>query len=202
MLLSNRTAPLPQGGQAITGDAEYQATLTKVQDLTEPRIKAYDAGQPLTSDDKAKLREAGGLVNRMAAYNPTYSLLFFVGGKIHHILGEDDVAEQNFRQCTFNAPDNITRDPQHADAIRLTAAEAAYQLSLLMMARGDVKEGFEEADAAVKAVPQSSDYHTARASALNELRRTDEARKELATALKLNPNNTRAKSLLGFISHG
>lgn len=201
MILSNRVAPLPQGGAAITSDSEYQATMTKMQDLSKERIEAYDAGQTLSTEDKAKLREAGTLVTRMAAYAPAVSVLYFVGGKIHHILGEDSVAEERFQQCVFNAPENARRDPTHAAYIQQTAAESAYQLSLLMMARGDVKDAAAEAAEAVKAVPQSSNYHTALGSALNELRKTDEAKKELARALELDPTNSRAASLLRFLSH-
>ena len=201
LLLSNQTAPLPQGGTAIASASEYQDAMSKMTDLSKSRLEAYDQGKALTADDKAKLREAGGIVDRMNAYLPLMATLRFVSGKIHHILGEDEVAEQMFRQCTFDYPAQANAQPADAAAIRATGAEAAYQLSLLLVNRRDFKGALEQADAAVKAVPQSSLYHTARASALNELRRTDEAKIELFMALRLDPSNKRAASLLKFLSH-
>ena len=201
LFFSNQTAPYTDGGQAITNDAQYQAGLTKVQGLTQAQIVAYDKGQALTADDKAKLREAQGVIDRMNAFLPRIAGLYFLSGKIHHIFGEDQVAEERFLQCTLNAPTDAAANPADAVAIRATAAEAAYQLSLLLLARRDSKGALEQADAAVEAVPQSSLYHTARGSALNELRRTEEAKRELKIALTYDPSNARAASLLRFISH-
>ena len=199
LAVSNRTAPLPQGGAAILSDSEYQSGVEKMQDLSESRIRASDAGEKLTADDKAKLREAGKLVDRLNTYAPLMASLFFVSGKIHHILGEDEVAERMFRQCVLGSPAQATAQAANAPTINATAAEAAYQLSLLLLARGDVKGALEQADYALGIVPQSSLYHTARGSALNELRRVPEATKELQQALALDPSNARAASLLKFI---
>ena len=199
LAVSNRTAPLPQGGAAILNDSEYQSGVDRVQSLSEARIRASDAGETLTADDKAKLREAGELVDRLNAYAPLMASLYFISGKIHHILGEDEVAEQMFRQCVLGSPAQAAAQPANAPTINATGAEAAYRLSILLLARGDVKGALEQADYALGVVPQSSLYHTARGSALNELRRTPEAKTELQQALALDPNNSRAASLLKFI---
>ena len=199
LVVSNQTAPLPQGGTAILNDSEYQSGVEKMQALSEERIRSFDAGEPLTADDKAKLREAGVLVDRLNTYAPLMASLYFISGKIHHILGEDEVAEQMFRQCVLGSPAQAAAQPANAMTINATGAEAAYQLSLLLLARGDVKGALEQADNALAVVPQSSLYHTARGSALNESRRIPEALEELKQAVALDPSNTRASSLLRFI---
>lgn len=199
LAVSNRTAPLPQGGKAILNDSDYQSGVEKMQELSENRIRSFEAGEPLTADDKAKLREAVVLLDRLNTYAPLMASLYFISGKIHHILGEDEVAEQMFRQCVLGSPAQAAAQATNAPTINATAAEAAYQLSLLLLARGDVKGALEQADYALSVVPQSSLYHTARGSALNEARRVPEAVTELRQALALDPDNARAASLLKFI---
>ena len=200
LVLSNRTAQMPGGGEAIQSQAEYVEAQAKMEELSKGPIHALDTGKELTADDLKKLREAGEIVDRMNRYAPLVSGLYYLSGKIHFALKEDALAEDAFRQCTLVAPNQATADPAVAAAIRETAAEAAYQLSLLLLVRRDVPGAYDAANQAVSAVPQSSNYLTARASALNELRRVDEAKKDLAAALKLDPKNARAKSLLSFIS--
>lgn len=202
LLLSNQTTTLPQSGStAIMSDDEYVAAFKKADELSTSRIQAFEANQPLTADDKAKLREAGDLIDRIDAYKPQRASIFFASGQIHHILGEDDVAEERFRQCVLGTERQALDESQYAGIIRGTGAEAGYQLSLLLVNRRDFKGALEQADFAVKLDPQKAKYHTARASALNELRRTDEAKKELKIALALDPNDDRAKGLLHLLSH-
>ena len=202
MFLSNQTAPLPNGDLPVTSDAEYNEAMTKMEGLSQDRIKASDAGRSLSSDDLAKLREASRLTDRMAAYAPLMASLYFISGKIHHILGEDQVAEERFRQCALGIAKQAAAQPSDAKNLVATGAEAAYQLSLLLVVRRDFRGALEAADAAVKAVPLSSNYLTARASALNELRRTAEAKQDLQKALLLDPTNRRATALLRLISKG
>ena len=201
MFLSNQTARLPNGEAPIASDQDYTEAMTKVEDLSQDRIKAYDAGRPLTPDDLKRLREAGVLTDRMAAYAPLMASLFFLSGKIHHVLGEDTVAEERFRQCTLGIDQQAKAQSSNAANLVATGAEANYQLSMLLLVRRDLKGALAAADTAVRTVPQSSYYLTARASALNELRRTAEAKKDLQQALALDPNNRRAAALLRLISH-
>jgi tetratricopeptide (TPR) repeat protein len=200
LLLSNQPAPAPQGGAMITNDAEYDAAKAKMEDLSLKTLQAYQAGQKLSEDDLKKLREAGEIVDKMILYSPVLTGLQFLSGKIHHVLGEDTIAADRFEQCTQVAANEIAQHPNEKTAIGQTAAECGYQLSQIQLLRGKIKEALAQADAAVKAVPNSPDYLTARASALNELRRTDEAKKDLAQALKLDPSNARARGLLRLIS--
>lgn len=199
LILSNRTPQMPGGGEAIQNDLDYQAAKAKMEALSLERIKAMDEGKPLSADDLKKLREAGEIVDRMNKFAPLVSGLYYLSGKIHFALKEDALAEAAFRQCTLIAPNQATADPGAASHIRETAAEAAYQLSLLLLVRRDVPGAYDAANQAVSAFPQSPNYLTARASALNELRRVDEAKKDLAMALELDPKNARAQSLLEFI---
>lgn len=201
LFLSNQTAPLPSGDVPIGNDAEYTEAMARMEGLSRDRIKAADAGETLTPDDLAKLREASRITDRMAAYAPLMASLFFISGKIHHVLGEDQVAEERFRQSALGIDKQIKAQPSDAANLTATGAEANYQLSILLLPKRDLKGALAAAEAAVKMVPQSSSYLTARASALNELRRTDEAKRDLQKALALDPANRRAAALLRLISH-
>ena len=199
LLLSNQPAPAPYGGTMITSDAEYEATKAKMEDLSLKRLQAYQSGQKLSEDDLKALRQAGDMVDKMILYSPVLTGLQFLSGKIHHVLGEDTIAADRFKQCTLIADNEISQHLNEKAAISQTAAECGYQLSQLQLLKGQIKEALASAEAAVKAVPNSADYLTARASALNELRRTDEAKKDLTLALKLDPSNSRARGLLRLI---
>ena len=202
LLASNQTAPVPQGyGKAILNDTQYEEVFNRMQALSKDRLVAYDAGRPLSTDDLAKLREAGNLVDLMDTYRPLMASYFFLSGKIHHVLGEDEIAEQMFRQCVLGMDRQMADQPQAAPILRATGGEAAYQLSQLLFLRHDYKGALEQAQLAVLATPTDARYHVAVASALNELRRTDEAKGELTKALGFDPKNAQAASLLRLIQH-
>jgi tetratricopeptide (TPR) repeat protein len=200
LLLSNGTARLPNGDEAIISAAQYDQVAKEVRELTLESIEKTEKGENLSENELSHLRKASRLIDRMNKFEPTLSTNHFLQGKIHLLLNEPTLAEDEFKQCVLLAPGNASARPTDAQAIQATAAEAHYQLSQLLLARNHKDLAFQAANEAVKIVPQSSNYWTARASALNELRKAAEAKKDLQTALKLDPNNARAKSLLSFIS--
>lgn len=199
LVLSNQPAKAPDGGDAILTPMQYDSADAKAQELSLEPLRLYDSGQPLKEADKAKLRDAVALYDRMNLFNPTTAPLYFLSGKIHHILGEDEIAEERFRQCILNANTDAAARPMQSEGIRLNAAEASYQLSLLLMQKGKIEEAYTAANDAIANAPESSNYLTARASAENELRRTKDAINDLKRAIQIDPNNERAKTLLKFI---
>lgn len=201
LVFSNQAPELPGGGVAISSDAEYQDAKIKMEELTKGRLQALDAGKTLSPEDLKKLREASEILDRMNLYSPLKSGLHFLSGKIHLALGEDQIASERFRQCAFVATNEIAIEPQNTLPIKLTAAEASYQLSMLLLVQRDLPGAFKAADEAVKTVPQSPNYLVARGSALNELRRPAEAKRDLLAALKLDPNNSRAKGILRLLEN-
>ncbi len=200
LIFSNQPAKLPGGGDAILTDNQYEAARIEMEKLSLNHIKAFDAGVALKPEELAEVRKAGDIIDRMAKYAPTASGLFFLSGKIHHVLGEDGLAADRYLQCTLVVPNDAAAHRATATEIKTEGAECNYQLSELLLLRREQKAAFEAADAAVKVV-RSDIYLTARGSALNELGRIDEAKKDLQEALKINPNNSRAKGLLRFIEH-
>lgn len=200
LLLSNQTAKLPGGGDAIVNDSQYEAARIEMEKLSLDNIRAFDDGKKLSTEQMAQLRKAGDIIDRMNKYAPLASGLFYLSGKIHHALTEDNIAEDRFLQCTLVVPTDAKGHPDKAQEIQAEGAECGYQLSELLLRRRETKAAFAAADAATKVV-RNEVYLTARASALNELQRTDEAKKDLEEALKINPNYARAKGLLRFISH-
>lgn len=201
LILSNQTAPLPNGTAMIASNSEFATVEAKVQELTLGPIQAYDAGQKPSPADLKNLRAASDMVDRMTAFQPLASNFFFLSGKIHQILGEPQLAERGFRQCLLLYPADAESRPTERVQIVQTGAEAAYRLSLLLFSHGQIKDALQSADAAVKAFPNAPNYLVARAAALNELRRVDAAKKDLMQALALDPKNANAAALLRFISH-
>lgn len=207
ILLSNRTASIPGVGEVILNDAEYNDAKAKMEDLSLARVDSFEAGQPLSKDDFEKLREASKLLDKMDAYKPEYATTFYLSGKIHHILGEDQIAVERFRQSLYNVPLDVAERKAIAGQIYDMSADANYHLSLLLLQQHDLKGAFEAADAAVKGVPSTSlergrrlsVYLTARASAENELRQLPAAKADLIQATKLDPMNRQASSLLRFV---
>jgi len=198
LLLSNQPTKLVGGGDAITTENQYEAARIEMEKLSLEHIKAFDDGAKLSLADLAEVRKAGDIIDRMTKYAPLASGLFYLSGKIHHVLGEDQLAEDRYLQCTLVVPNDAAGHPNHAVEIKREGAECSYQLSELLLRRREKEGAFAAADAAVKA-NKNEVYLTARGSALNELGRIDEAKKDLREALKINPGYARAKGLLGFI---
>lgn len=200
LLLSNQPAKLPSGEEAILSDGQYETARVEMEKLSLEHIRTFDAGIKLTEKEMAEVRRAGEIIDRMTKYAPTASGLFYLSGKIHHVLGEDNLAEDRFLQCTLIVPNDVSAHPDKSGEITSEGAECNYQLSELLLLRREKQAAFEAADAATK-VTRNEVYLTARASALNELGRINEAKKDLQAALKINPTYTRAKGLLRFIEH-
>jgi tetratricopeptide (TPR) repeat protein len=202
LLLSNQAPKAANGGDAIVTDSQYEAARVQMEGLSLDRIRRFDAGVPLSSDDFVKLRQASDIIDRMMAFAPLQSGLQFLSGKIHHALGEEDLAEDRFHQCVLIVPNDARLHPAKDNEIREEGAECGYQYSQLLLLKRRTQAAFDAADDAVKVVPRNPEYLTARASALNEMRRTAEAKADLNKALKIDPSNTRAKGLLHLIEHG
>jgi tetratricopeptide (TPR) repeat protein len=198
LLLSNQPAKLVGGGDAITTENQYEAARIEMEKLSLDHIKTFDAGAKLTTAEMAEVRKAGDIIDRMTKFAPLASGLFYLSGKIHHVLGEDQLAEDRYLQCTLVVPNDAAGHPDKAAEIKQEGAECSYQLSELLLLRREKEGAFAAADAAVK-VTRNEVYLTARGSALNELGRVEEAKKDLREALKINPGYARAKGLLGFI---
>lgn len=202
LLLSNQQAKLPTGETAITTGAEYQDARAKFDELAVPMIQRFEAGEELGPEDLKKVRRGGELLDSMTAFIPANSGNYFLAGKVHTILGEPSIAIEKYRQCILVAPNDAALRPADASIIKSSAARASYEVSLLLLLQGDKKGALEAANAAVEQFPNQAEFFVARASALNELRRVAEAKRDLQAALQIDPNNARAQTLLRFISKG
>ncbi|GEM_PF-5805638 len=201
IFLSAQSPSLPNGaGAAIVDGPSFEAAREKMSGLALDRIRAYDGGAQPSPEDLKKLREGSDILDRMIQFAPAISANYFLSGKLHSILGETSIAIERYRQCAFTSVNEALLRPQDASAIKGAAAQANCELSILLLGQNDKQGAFEAADEAVQGYPDTPDFLIARASALNELRRVPEAKKDLEHALKIDPNNTKAKSLLRFIS--
>jgi tetratricopeptide (TPR) repeat protein len=201
IFFSAQSPSLPNGaGTAIVDASTYEAARARMSELALERMKAFDAGRPLSADDLAKVREASSILDRMVQFMPNVSGNYFFSAKAHRILGENAVAIERYRQCVFVAPNDAALRPQEAPLIKGAAAQANYELSGLLLQQNDRQGAFDAANDAVVAYPDTPDFLVARASALNELRRLPEAKRDLERALKVDPNHAAAQRLLRFVS--
>ena len=189
--------PGAPGAKNISNNAQMKEAVKQVTALSGPQIEKYDLGGTLTEKDLSDLRAAIPFYRQLSQFEPNNWHPYFAMGKIYHIFGEDENAEPMFNECLKLVDQE--KNPQLIKFAHNTAVETIYQLSEIAQKKGDAQEAYRLADKAAKEVPNSPPYRTQRASALIELRRIDEAKKELAAALKLDPNYPKAITLAKFL---
>ena len=194
--VSNQTPRSPLGGKAISNDQEYRSAELRADALTKELVPKYDRGGTPTESERVTLRKAVTLYDKMSAFTPAISPLFFASGKIHHILGEDDIAEEKYRQCMLTFYNDAATRPQFAKGIRLTGAEASYRLATMLVKGVNKQAAFEASDVAVYYMKESSAYYTVRAEALIGLGNVKAARADLQEAIRLLPSNPEPRRLL------
>ena len=198
--ISNQPPLSPLGGTAISSDDEYHAAETKADAMSKDLAAKYDRGGTPTEAERAKLREAVTLYDKMSAFTPAISPLFFASAKIHHILGEDDIAEEKYRQCMLTFYNDAAARPQFAKGIRITGAEASYRLATMLVKEPNKQSAFEASDVAICYIKTSSAYYNVRAEALIGLGNVKAARADLEEAIRLVPSNPEPRRLLETLS--
>lgn len=176
----------PSAGPVYTSDSEYYDKLNEVEKLSKPIYEKADRNEPLTEDDKIKLKDALVIFKALHEFRPTAFTLPFALGKGHQILGDDETALQYFRQTEAQ----LIGSP--GDLERATLAEARYLSVDSLIRLGETEAALEAARLAVDFNSRSANYYAALASAQLQMKRRSEAKKSLEAALRIDPHNARA----------
>jgi Flp pilus assembly protein TadD len=186
-----------RGGESnrITDDAQFAKELQALQEDAIPILESIDAaGGEVDDRQKQKLESFHPRLERLLRYRETSISASFLAGKVNRVLRNDLTAEKWLQQTVKNCE----RHENNLDVAN-TGLEAHRLLSELYLLQQNYPKALQEAAVAVEGQPRSPDYRVARASALIQLKQFDEARADLQTALDLDPENSRAKSLLSFL---
>ncbi|MGV3618953.1 MAG: hypothetical protein ACO1SV_26805 [Fimbriimonas sp.] len=190
IVMSNRP-PVGKDGLPLVNNANhYRQLVEESHKLTLKPFSTADSGQELTDEDRDDLREAVKLLDAQSSFKPELVGPYLGAGKAYALLGDDARAEERLRQVISNAPLYDNREV----SIR-SSLEAKYALSGVRLRQGKFEEAYKLADEAVKGVPNMPNYLLARASAAMELRRLEEAHADVHAALKVDPNNVRARNM-------
>lgn len=194
VFLSNRPARTPEGTVVVETQEAFIEGMNVAESLSKVAFQKDIAGEPITKEDQENLRKAAIQLDALGRFRPHNIATFLGAGKAYRIVGDDELAKARFRQ----AIDNEIFD--QSENGKLSVAEASYELSQLLVLSNELDKAKVAAEKAIALVPVSAIYVTARASVLVQMKRYDDARKDLQLALKIDPNLRPAQRLLKLIA--
>ncbi len=174
----------------IVTESEYQDTLDRARQLSEGPIRKHDAREPLDSQEKSDLQEAARLIEGLANFKPTNFATHFLAGKVYQALGDHERAKIKLKECLSTlAPGSQDENIRHMEA------EALALLALSLERTGVVEEALAAAEEALKLYPDNPNYLAAKASALIQMGKPEEAHRAVREALARDPRHARALQL-------
>lgn len=224
LFLSDRKVETPSGVDLIRNPNQYSEANSKAALLAFDIFRKADNGESISEDDKAKLREAEKYFEAMRLYNPTVVQSNFGAGKCFMLIGEKERAAERFEQAVMNK--DIDQDKSKPNfnltvyesmallsevTLDLAVEEIANQNSLSqandMVGAAAAKKrsdsyfakALDYSNKAVVAVPTATRYLIGRANILLALKRDADAKKDIAQAKKLSPNDPRVKMLAKLV---
>lgn len=189
LFYSSGTTKMPNGVPMITNNDQYNELLKEAQDFTQKSFEKQDAGEDLTQEERVNAMKAANDFQAMNIYRPSMVFSEFAEGRCYQAVQAWDLAEAKYRQAILNGKFD------KSDSANLTVPEAHFRLSQVRFQAGDYENALEEASRAVRAQPNNPDYLACRASVLIQLRRYDEASKDLQQALTLDPAHAKSEQL-------
>ncbi|HVT14384.1 MAG TPA: tetratricopeptide repeat protein [Fimbriimonadaceae bacterium] len=182
------------GRPIVTSITEYQETLKKAEALSAQHLIDADAGKEMNDVARKDLRQAAGLFDAMADFQPTNIALFTGAGKCYQVLGNDDAAIKRFEQGLATVP------PKPIPAVEDTQIETLYLLAKSQFNQKDYADSLKSIGQAIKLYPQSPIYFTLRARIYIQQKNYPNAASDLEKAIQLDPGYTLAASLLKLIA--
>lgn len=197
VIMSNRPAVTPENLPVVVTGDEFNDGVKKATEMVKDPFEKNSRGEELTPADAEKLKEATRLIDSLSRYKPTNLVTYLYAGKAYRILGDTVPAKERFLQVIAN------RDFDNSDAGKAIVAEAQYEASQILLLSdktakeyaADLNKAFELADAAAKAYPNSAIYLAARASVEIQTNKTENAVKDIASALIIDPTCRQALQL-------
>lgn len=224
LFLSDRTVKSPAGVDLIRTPDQYLEANNKALQFAKPPFVKADNFEKLTDADLNNVREGLKYFEAMRVYQPLRITCNFGAGKCFQILGEKERAAERFEQAVYNRSYDPERD--RAD-IKATGIEAMAELSEVSldlaaeeiansnslsqandqkgadMAKQRAKvyydKAFTNANQAVEAVPTAYRYLVDRANVYLALKNEDLAKKDIAKAKALAPNDPKVKMAVSMV---
>ena len=196
----------PNGMPVITSVDEYKDILNQAN-LTfgELVVKKVDLGQSLSEQENKDLRRASRQFEELKEYDPTKMGPCFASGRIHLVLNENQMAQEEFQQAIEDAA--LNKDTQKADEVKRLKADCELFLATSYFNQNLFGEAIPPLDDAIKSYPKGADLRVARARARIQLKNIPGAKEDLEVAIKAqpvngaaDPNVDRAKFLLKFLN--
>ncbi len=173
---------------------EYVATLAEIERLTRGPLVAHASGEELTPAQIADLRAAALLTEGLIGFDPRNYPPHLLKGEIRAALGEDESAEQAYSQAVVILPEPTRPED------KIAIGRAFSELSRIAFGRNDLTSARNSAERAVQLAPGSPDALVNLASVLVQDKEVVRARELLDRALKVDPQNARARQLLRLIT--
>lgn len=183
----------PNAPPIIYNDAEYNQQLKKVEELSSPIVTKFYEGEPITDGDKDTMRRAKTIWQALANYNTRYTVYFGAG--------QAAFISEEYSEAILFLNSAIAYSPQNPDENEQRIIAEAYDLvSRASFFIGRFDQAEVAADGALKRAPNIPSYMHSKAQALGQMGRTKEAIALLNKALEIDPNHSRCKTLLRFLS--
>ncbi|MHB8636676.1 MAG: hypothetical protein ACYC96_09415 [Fimbriimonadaceae bacterium] len=159
-------------------------------------FKKYEAGQPLTAQDRSYLLKGARLCAALAAYLPGKAeAQDFTCGEALAALGYHEEAIHHYQLFLTFAGDNPT-DPM----AKVVRADSYGLMAASLTAMGKYKLAVDAANIALKAFPDTAAYLVDRASAESHLGAKSAAKADLTLAMKAaaadDPAGPKARAML------
>jgi len=167
-------------------------TVVQIRTLTTVAFAKIVADEPVDADDKANAEKALPMVKKVLEYSPNEPESYVLLGRTYWVLDRHKEAEGSFKQ----AVDIQRKYKTSSDALE---AEAHHDWARLAISDGRWDEGGKEVDEALKLFPDDPRYLTTKASVQLQAKDVEGARVNAAKALKIDPQNSRALTMLKMI---
>jgi tetratricopeptide (TPR) repeat protein len=123
----------------------------------------------------------------MNAYHPDMTAGYFEAGLLYYLGGDTDTAEARINQALADEYQPFNVKVGTKAALDAVIADCHHMLSLIDFDHHDYIAAGKEAERALRILNTRESYFIARAQAEVQLNMIKEAKKDIASALKLNP---------------
>lgn len=169
--------------------SEANRAMEEAAKLSIQPLSDFQRGDALGAPQVADLARAARLLKGVVAFQPGYFTAYTAVGRIEFVLGDTDEAERYLREAVRLGPESPEGE------WRMLAAETHYWLARTLYAEKLFAGSLDEAEIALTLAPDNVENLFARAQALVQLGKPEEARKDVVKALELDPDHAPSRRL-------
>ncbi|MBS1708179.1 MAG: tetratricopeptide repeat protein [Armatimonadetes bacterium] len=177
---------------SLTSETDRNAAVLQVKALTTMSFAKLLADEPLDESDKSNAERALPIVASVIEFSPNQPAYFVLRARCQWVLGKTDEAKKSLEQAVSIQDQLHTAEP-------VLEAEAHHDLARLAILDNKWDDAGREAQKALTLFPDDSRYLTTNASVLLQTKDIAGARAAATKALKADPQNSVALSMLKMI---